>query len=96
MHTVEFQTIDVGRLEVDLVDVDGIVHKSVFIGRIVLHGNKDIRAISALEVLNKVKRLTSKIIKTVDGSPINVSTIEQFNITKETAELVTFAVYPRS
>ena len=92
----EFQTIDVGRIEATVTIWDGSRFNIVILGKVVLHGNKAIKACSAKDTYDRFINGKRKTLLTVTGQPILIKDIKEFNITKESAELVTFAQIPRN
>lgn len=93
---VEFQTVDVGRVEGVITIYDGEKFNVLFIGKIQLHGNRSVKICSAMDTANKVRTGRRKTILTTDGKLILVKDIVELHITNETAELVTFAIQPRN
>ena len=96
MNVPEFQTIDVGRIETEVKIYDGSVYKVLIIGRIVLHGNRDVVSQSASQLLEKFKSGQRKSLRSVSGAVVLTRDIIEYNTTKESAELVTFAIQPKA
>jgi hypothetical protein len=92
---VEINTIDVGRVTVEIVTDQGKKYKALFLGRIILHGNNSIKAIHAKDSVKTFRSKHRKYLKTLCGETLKTEQIEEYNIIKEEAELVTFAYLPK-
>ena len=95
MTQPEYHTVDVGRIECEIVS-DGKKHKALFIGKITIQGNHNIKVTSAEEDMLAYQRGEHNFVKATDGTLVDHTTITEFNVIKEKSELVTFAHMPRS
>lgn len=86
----EYQTVDVGRIECEIV-AGGFKLKALFIGKVIIQGNHNIKVISAEEDMLAYQRGEHNFVKVTDGTLVEHTTITEFNVIKESSELVTFA-----